>query len=159
MQKVSPCLWFDGNAEEAVRFYVSLLPDSRIDAMLPYTVETPGGRPGDLMAIEFTLAGSTHEALNGGPFFRFTPAISLMVACDDQAEIDRLWAALLEGGAAMQCGWLTDRFGVTWQIVPRALTEMLKDPDKEKVRRMTEAMLTMVKLEIEPLRRAFEGTG
>lgn len=157
MSGIVPCLWFDGKAEEAARFYVSLLPDSRIDAILPYSVETPGGKPGDVMSVEFTLAGARYMALNGGPFFRFTPAISLFVPCADQAEVDRLWDALSDGGAPMQCGWVTDRYGVSWQIVPKALGEMLKDRDAAKVRRVTEALLQMVKLDIGELEKAFRG--
>src|SRR3546814_16746987 len=118
MSKITPSLWFDGKAEEAARYYVSLLPDSRIDAILPYSVETPGGKPGDVMSVEFTLAGQSYMALNGGPYFQFTPAISFFVDCADQAEVDRHWAAHSDGGSTMQCGWLTDRYGVSWQLVP-----------------------------------------
>ena len=157
MSKIAPCLWFDGKAEEAANFYVSLLPDSRIDAVLPYPVETPGGKPGDVMLVEFTLAGLRYMALNGGPYFQFTPAMSLFVNCADQAEVDRLWNALLEGGTPMECGWITDRYGVSWQIVPEALGRMMKDKDPAKVRRATEAMLTMIKLDIETLEKAYRG--
>jgi len=157
MSKIATCLWFDGKAEEAARFYVSLLPDSRIDAVLPYTVETPGGKPGEVMLVEFTLAGSSYLALNGGPSFKFTPAISLSVTCADQAELDRLWNALLDGGTPMECGWLTDRYGVSWQIVPEAVTRMIKDKDPAKVRRVMEAMMTMVKIDIATLERAYHG--
>lgn len=157
MSAIAPCLWFDGKAEEAARFYVSLLPNSRIDSVLPYTVETPGGKPGEVMLVEFTLAGSAYLALNGGPYFKFTPAISLSVTCADQAELDRLWDALLDGGTPMECGWLTDRYGVSWQIVPEAMTRMIKDKDSAKVRRVMEAMMTMVKLDIATLERAYHG--
>ena len=156
MSKISPCLWFDGKAEEAARFYVSLLPNSRIDAVLPYTVETPGGKPGETMLVEFTLAGESYMALNGGPYFEFTPAISLFVSCNDQAEIDRLWNALSDGGTPMQCGWITDRYGVSWQIVPAVLGVMMKDSDPAKVRRVTEAMLQMVKLDVDQLEKAYD---
>lgn len=155
MSKIAPCLWFDGKAEEAANFYVSLLPDSRIDAVLPYPVETPGGKPGDVMLVEFTLAGLRYVALNGGPYFQFTPAISLFVSCADQAEVDRLWNALLEGGTPMECGWITDRYGVSWQIVPEALTRMIKDEDPARARRVMEAMMTMVKLDVATLERAY----
>lgn len=155
MSKITPCLWFDGKAEEAARFYVSLLPDSRIDAVLPYIVETPGGQPGETMLVEFTLAGESYMALNGGPNFQFTPAISLFVSCNDQAEIDRLWNALLDGGTPLECGWVTDRYGVSWQIVPAALGVMMKDKDPAKVRRVTEAMLQMIKLDLAQLERAY----
>jgi len=157
MSKIAPCLWFDGKAEEAARFYVSLLPDSRIDAVLPYTVETPGGKPGDVMLVEFTLAGSPYLALNGGPNFQFTPAMSLFLNCADQAEVDRLWNTLLEGGTPMACGWITDRYGISWQIVPEAMTRMIKDKDPAKVRRVMEAMMTMVKLDLATLEKAYEG--
>jgi predicted 3-demethylubiquinone-9 3-methyltransferase (glyoxalase superfamily) len=157
MSKIAPCLWFDGKAEEAARFYVSLLPDSRIDAVVPYVAETPGGKPGDVMVVEFTLAGSRYMALNGGPYFQFTPAISLFVACADQAEVDRLWDALSVGGTPQQCGWITDRYGVTWQVVPEVLGRMIKDKDPARARRVTEAMLKMIKLDIETLEKAYEG--
>ena len=156
---IAPCLWFDGKAEEAARFYVSLLPDSRIDGILPYSIDAPGGSPraGEVMMVEFTLSGRPYLALNGGPHFTFTPAISLAVSCRDQREVDRIWDALLEGGTVMQCGWITDRYGVTWQIVPKAFTEMLKDADIVRVRRVTEAMMTMVKLDLPALQDAFDG--
>jgi predicted 3-demethylubiquinone-9 3-methyltransferase (glyoxalase superfamily) len=157
MSTISPCLWFDGKAEEAARYYVSLLPNSRIDAVLPYTVETPGGKPGDVMLVEFTLAGSPYLALNGGSNFAFTPAISLFVPCADQAEVDQLWNALLDGGTPMACGWITDRYGISWQIVPEAMTRMIKDKDSAKVRRVMEAMMTMVKLDLAVLERAYRG--
>jgi predicted 3-demethylubiquinone-9 3-methyltransferase (glyoxalase superfamily) len=155
MSKIAPCVWFDGKAEEAARFYVSLLPDSRIDAVLPYMVETPGGKPGDTMLVEFTLAGESYMALNGGPYFQFTPAISLFVSCSGQAEVDRLWDTLLDGGTPLQCGWVTDRYGVSWQIVPAVLGVMMKDSDPAKVRRVTEAMLQMVKLDVDQLEKAY----
>ncbi|MBD2747443.1 VOC family protein [Microvirga sp. BT688] len=155
MSKIAPCLWFDGKAEEAARFYVSLLPDSRIDAVLPYTVEAPGGKPGDTMLVEFTLAGESYMALNGGPYFQFTPAMSLFVSCNDQAEIDRLWDALCDGGTPMQCGWVTDRYGVSWQIVPAVLGVMMKDKNPAKVQRVTEAMLLMIKLDVDQLEKAY----
>jgi predicted 3-demethylubiquinone-9 3-methyltransferase (glyoxalase superfamily) len=157
MSKIAPCLWFDGNAEEAARFYVSLLPDSRIDAVLPYTVETSGGKPGDVMLVEFTLAGLRYMALNGGPNFQFTPAVSFFVNCADQAEVDRLWNTLLDGGTPMACGWITDRYGISWQIVPEAMTRMIKDKDSTKVRRVMEAMMTMVKLDLAKLEQAYRG--
>ena len=157
MSKITPCLWFDGKAEEAARFYVSLLPDSRIDAVLPYIVETPGGQPGETMLVEFTLAGESYMALNGGPYFQFTPAISLFVSCNDQAEVDRLWNALLDGGTPLECGWVTDRYGVSWQIVPAVLGAMMKDKDTAKVRRVTEAMLQMIKLDVDQLEKAYNG--
>lgn len=157
MTTIAPCLWFDGKAEEAARFYVSLLPESRIDAVVPYSVKTAGGSPGDVMAVEFTLAGQQYLALNGGPVFQFTPAISFAIACADQAEVDRLWDALTDGGAPDRCGWLKDRYGVSWQIVPSELIAMMKSRDTAKVSRMTEAMMQMARLDIAALRQAFEG--
>jgi predicted 3-demethylubiquinone-9 3-methyltransferase (glyoxalase superfamily) len=157
MSKIKPCLCFDGKAKEAAEFYVSLLPDSRIDAVMPYTVETPGGKPGDVMLVEFTLAGESYIALNGGPYFQFTPAVSLFVSCADQAEVDRLWDALSAGGSPLQCGWVTDRYGVSWQIVPEALVTMMKDDDPSKVRKVMEAMLQMVKLDAGALEAAYRG--
>jgi predicted 3-demethylubiquinone-9 3-methyltransferase (glyoxalase superfamily) len=157
MSKIKPCLWFDGKAQEAAEFYVSLLPDSRIDTVMPYSVETPGGKPGDVMLVEFTLAGESYMALNGGPYFQFTPAISLFVNCADQAEVDRLWDALSVGGSPIQCGWITDRYGVSWQVVPEALGIMTKDKDPAKVRRVMEAMQQMVKLDVGALEAAYRG--
>ncbi len=157
MSRIVPCLWFDGNAEEAAQYYVSLLPDSRIDAVMRYGAETPGGSPGDVMSVEFTLAGMRYMALNGGPAFQFTPAISFFVNCADQAEVDRLWNALSIGGSPQRCGWITDRYGVSWQVVPTALGTMMKDKDPAKVRRVTEAMLQMIKLDIGMLEAAYRG--
>jgi predicted 3-demethylubiquinone-9 3-methyltransferase (glyoxalase superfamily) len=156
VRKIAPCLWFGGKAEEAARFYVSLLPDSRIDAVVPYSMDLPGGSPGDVMMVEFTLAGQAYLALNGNPSFQFTPAVSFAVGCADQAEVDRLWDALCEGGSPGRCGWLTDRFGVSWQIVPTALIAMMKDEDVARVRRVTQAMLPMSKLDLRALRAAFD---
>ena len=157
MSKIKPCLWFDAKAQEAAEFYVSLLPDSRIDAVMHYTVETPGGKPSDVMLVEFTLAGESYMALNGGPYYEFSPAVSLFVSCADQAEVDRLWDALSPGGSPLQCGWITDRYGVSWQIVPEALSIMMKDEDPSKVRRVMEAMLQMVKLDAGVLEAAYRG--
>jgi len=160
MTTASTFLWFDGKAEEAARFYTSVVPDSRIDAILRYTLETPGGKPGDVMVVEFTLAGHRCIALNGGPYQTFTPAISLFLTVDCQAEIDRLWDALIsDGGAPGQCGWLTDRYGLSWQIVPRQLMEMLRDRDTARVARVTRAMLDMTKFDLAALVAAYEGQG
>ncbi len=157
MSKITTCLWFDGKAEEAAQFYVSLLPDSHIDRIVPYSVPMQGFSPGDVMVIEFTLAGQSYLALNGGPHFQFSPAISLIINCADQAEVDRLWEALSHDKSAEQCGWVKDRYGISWQIVPTALPEMIKDKDQAKVRRVTEAMLKMKKIDIDGLRRAYRG--
>lgn len=147
--KITPCLWFDNNAEEAVQFYVSLFRDSRILR----TVPGPAGVP---MVIEFELAEVPMLALNGGPHYRFNEAISLSVDCADQEEIDQLWEKLCEGGSPGPCGWLKDRYGLSWQLVPRCLPEMLSDPDTARTKRVMDTVLQMGKLEIAPLRRAYE---
>lgn len=157
MSKIAPCLWFDGEAEEAANFYVSLLPDSRIDHVQRNVVDSPSGKAGSVLVVAFTLAGQRYLALNGGTRFEFTHAISFAVDCEDQAEVDRLWNALSDGGAIEQCGWLKDRYGVSWQIVPKALHKLLGDPDPAKAQRVMQAMLQMVKLDVTGLQRAYEG--
>jgi predicted 3-demethylubiquinone-9 3-methyltransferase (glyoxalase superfamily) len=157
MQKISPFLWFDSEAEAAVTFYLSLFEDSRITTTLRYPQNSTIGTPGSVMSLGFELAGQEFMALNGGPEFRFNPAISFYVHCEDQAEIDRLWDALLDGGEPQQCGWITDRFGVTWQIVPTILDTYLTDEDQEKVQRVTEAFLKMEKFDIPTLEAAYAG--
>jgi predicted 3-demethylubiquinone-9 3-methyltransferase (glyoxalase superfamily) len=155
--KITPVLWFDQKGEEAANFYVSLLPDSRIDRVTRSPADYPSGREGDVITVDFTLAGRQYQALNGGPEFPFTEAVSFMIHCEDQAEVDRLWDALLEGGGEpVQCGWLKDRFGLRWQVTPRALLEMLAAEDRAAARRAFEAMMGMVKLDVAQLRRAFE---
>ena len=156
--KVTPCLWFDGQAEQAANFYVSLLPDSRIDKVVRSPADNPSGPAGMVLAVEFTLAGSKFSGLNGGPQFPFTEAVSFQIRCDDQAEVDRLWAALSDGGTPSQCGWLKDRWGLSWQIVPTRLFQLLGDADPARARRAMEAMLKMVKLDIAALERAADGT-
>jgi predicted 3-demethylubiquinone-9 3-methyltransferase (glyoxalase superfamily) len=155
--KVTPCLWFDGQAEQAASFYVSLLPDSRIDQVFRSPAETPSGPAGMVLAVEFTLAGRKFSGLNGGPQFPFTEAVSFQIACEDQAEVDRLWAALSDGGSPSQCGWLKDRWGLSWQIVPTRLFELLNDADAGRSRRAMTAMLKMTKLDIAELERAANG--
>jgi predicted 3-demethylubiquinone-9 3-methyltransferase (glyoxalase superfamily) len=157
MAKIVPSLWYSEKAEEAVAFYVSLLPDSRIDSVTTLPADTPSGPAGSVQVIEFTLSGQPFMAMNAGPLDPFNHAISLVVNCADQAEVDRLWDALSKDGTIEQCGWLKDRYGVSWQIVPTALGEMMKDWDVAKVRRVAQAMLRMVKLDIAGLRRAYEG--
>jgi predicted 3-demethylubiquinone-9 3-methyltransferase (glyoxalase superfamily) len=157
MSKISPCLWFDGEAEEAAKFYVSLLPNSRIDHVQKNVTDSPAGKAGTVLVVAFTLAGQRFLALNGGTRFEYTHAISFQVDCADQAEVDRLWDALSDGGAVEQCGWLKDRYGVSWQITPRVLVEMLGDPDQEKAQRVMQAMMQMIKIDIEGLRRACDG--
>ena len=158
MSKITPCLWFDGEAEEAANFYVSLLPESRIEIVQRNTIDGPSGKAGTVLVVEFTLAGQRFMALNGGMKMQYTHAVSFKIDCADQAEVDRLWDALLsDGGKAEQCGWLQDRFGVYWQIVPTALPKYLGGPDRAAAQRAMQAMLKMVKLDIEGLRRAYEG--
>jgi predicted 3-demethylubiquinone-9 3-methyltransferase (glyoxalase superfamily) len=155
MAKLSPCLWFDGTGEEAANFYVSLLPDSHVVKVWRSPAETPSGPAGMVLTVDFTLAGQPFQALNGGPDFTFNEAVSFVIECDDQAEVDRLWDALTaSGGEPGPCGWLKDRFGLSWQIVPRRLNELLGDPDPERARRAMEAMLTMGKIEVAELERA-----
>jgi predicted 3-demethylubiquinone-9 3-methyltransferase (glyoxalase superfamily) len=154
MSKIAPCLWFDGAAEEAASFYVSLLPDSRVDKVVRSPADTPSGPEGSVLVVEFTLAGQRFIGLNGGPQFRFNEAISFTIDCSDQAEVDRLWETLSADEAAEQCGWLKDRFGVSWQIIPSALPKLLGDPDPEKARRVMAAMLAMKKIDIAALERA-----
>jgi predicted 3-demethylubiquinone-9 3-methyltransferase (glyoxalase superfamily) len=154
MSKIAPCLWFDGAAEAAASFYVSLLPDSRVDKVVRSPADTPSGPEGSVLVVEFTLAGQRFIGLNGGPQFRFNEAISFTIDCSDQAEVDRLWETLSADEAAEQCGWLKDRFGVSWQIIPSALPQLLGDPDPDKARRVMEAMLQMKKIDIAALERA-----
>jgi predicted 3-demethylubiquinone-9 3-methyltransferase (glyoxalase superfamily) len=158
MSKICPCLWFDGEAEEAAKFYVSLLPDSRIETIQKNNVDSPGGKAGTVLVVEFTLAGQRFMALNGGMRVEYTHAVSFKIDCVDQAEVDRLWQALTSnGGQPSRCGWLSDRYGVSWQIVPSALPKYLGGPDRAGAARAMQAMLGMVKLDIEGLRKAYEG--
>jgi predicted 3-demethylubiquinone-9 3-methyltransferase (glyoxalase superfamily) len=153
MQKITPFLWFDHQAEEAANFYTSLFKNSKITGVSRYGEGSPGPA-GSVMTISFQLDGQDFTALNGGPLFLFTEAISFVVNCETQAEVDHLWEQLTAGGEESQCGWLKDRFGVSWQIVPTALGSILGDPDPEKARRAMEAMLKMKKLDIVELQRA-----
>jgi predicted 3-demethylubiquinone-9 3-methyltransferase (glyoxalase superfamily) len=157
MTKIVPHLWYSEQAEEAARFYVSLFPNSRIDSVVTMNADSPAGPPGSVKVVEFTLNGQPFIALKAGPLDAFNHSVSFVVNCDDQAEIDRLWDALAEGGTVEQCGWVRDRWGLCWQIVPRVLGEMMKDGDPVRGRRVAEAMLRMVKLDIEGLKRAYEG--
>ena len=159
MQKISPFLWFDNQAEEAANFYVSIFKNSKIGNITRYDEETAkaSGKPeGSVMTVEFQLEGQDFIALNGGPQFKFSEAISFSVDCKNQEEVDDLWAKLSEGGEEGPCGWLKDKYGLSWQIVPAILTEMLKDKDAEKAKRVTHAMLQMKKIDIETLKRAYE---
>ncbi len=155
--KIRPHLWFARGAREAAEFYVSIFPDSRIDATMTIPAETPSGPVGTVEQVEFTLAGQQFIALAAGELDPFNHAISFLVRCEDQAEVDRYWEALLDGGEAERCGWLRDRHGVSWQIVPRQLDELMADPDREKAARVVSAMLGMVKLDVAGLERAAAG--
>ncbi len=154
MQKITPFLWFNDNAEEAATFYVSVFPKSKILATTHYTEVGPGPA-GSVMTVEFELDGQRFVALNGGPHFKFTEAISLVVNCETQPELDKMWDKLLAGGGQpVQCGWLKDRFGLSWQVVPTILTELLEHADSETANRVMQAMLKMVKLDIQALEGA-----
>jgi predicted 3-demethylubiquinone-9 3-methyltransferase (glyoxalase superfamily) len=157
MSKISPCLWFDGEAEEAAKFYVSLLPDSHIEHVQKNPVDGPAGKAGQVLVVEFTLAGQRFMALNGGMRFDYTHAISFKIDCADQAEVDRLWETLSDGGAVERCGWLKDRYGVSWQIVPSVLPQLLGGTDAAGAQRAMQAMLQMVKLDIAALNKAYHG--
>lgn len=153
MPKITPFLWFDHQAEEAVAFYTSIFKNSKIGSISRYG--DAGPRPaGSVMVVEFELDGQKFAALNGGPEYRFNPAISFYVSCESQSEVDYYWEKLTEGGTEVQCGWLTDKYGISWQIVPTILGQLLSDPDPEKAARVTQAMLQMVKLDIAELKRA-----
>lgn len=154
MQRIVPCLWFDGDAEDAARFYVSLLPNSQIDRVMRSPADTPSGAAGMVLTVEFTLAGTKYVGLNGGSQFPFTEAVSFQIYCDDQLEIDRLWFAIADGGSEVGCGWIKDRWGLCWQIVPTRLIELINDPDPERARRSFEAMTQMVKIDIAELEHA-----
>jgi predicted 3-demethylubiquinone-9 3-methyltransferase (glyoxalase superfamily) len=157
MSKITPCLWFDGNAEEAANFYASLLPDSRVDSVVRAPSDYPSGSAGDVLVVEFTLAGQKFSGLNGGPYFKFNEAVSFHIDCKDQAEVDRLSDALSAVPEAEQCGWVKDRFGLSWQIVPTRLKELLADPDRAKAKRAMDAMMEMKRIDIAALERAAEG--
>ena len=158
MDKIVPCLWFDKNAEEAARYYQRVFPDTRITRITHTPADYPSGTTGDVITVEFTIAGQPFMGMNGGPYFTFTEAVSFAILCKDQAEVDRLWETLIgDGGQASECGWLKDRFGLSWQIVPKVLPEMLVSEDREAARRAMQAMMTMAKLDIAALERAFAG--
>jgi predicted 3-demethylubiquinone-9 3-methyltransferase (glyoxalase superfamily) len=154
MRNISPCLWFDGNAEEAVNHYVSIFPNSKIDKVMRWS-EAGADKKGKVLAINFTIEGRPFMALNGGPHFKFSEAVSFFVECKDQAEVDMFWDKLTaNGGAPSQCGWLKDKFGLSWQIVPVRLMELMRDPDSAKAARVTQAMMKMQKLDLPTLERA-----
>jgi predicted 3-demethylubiquinone-9 3-methyltransferase (glyoxalase superfamily) len=156
MQKITPFLWFDGKAEEAAKFYLSVFEDSKITNIARYGDAGPGVK-GAVMTVGFEIEGQPFIALNGGSNFSFSPATSFVVACQTQEEVDHYWDRLLEGGAALQCGWLTDKYGVTWQIVPTLLLESLQDKDVARSQRVMVAMMSMTKFDIAKLRTAYDG--
>jgi predicted 3-demethylubiquinone-9 3-methyltransferase (glyoxalase superfamily) len=155
LQKITPYLWFDENAEEAVNFYISIFKNSKIESVTRYGEAGPGPK-GSVMIVAFQLEDQAFVALNGGPQFTFSPAISFFVNCGTQQEVDELWEKLTAGGEEVACGWLKDRYGVSWQIVPTVLIEMMQDKDPEKAQRVTKAMLQMKKIDIKTLQAAYE---
>lgn len=164
MNVIRPNLWFDTEAEEAARFYVGVFKDAKLGTITHYPAvgqEIHGKEPGSVLTVEFELKGQPFIALNGGPEFKFNEAVSLEIICEDQAEVDYYWERLGEGGepAAQQCGWLKDKFGVSWQVAPRGMEAMLNSPDREKAERAFAAMLQMKKLDLAELQRAYEGQG
>ena len=158
MHGLTPCLWFNGQAEEAAKFYTSVFPDSWIDEVSPSPADNPSGRAGETLTVDFTLDGSRFIGLNGGPDFTFNESISFVVDCKDQAEVDHYWNRLVEGGGQHSvCGWLKDRYGVSWQVTPRRLNELMASPDRDGARRAMEAMLQMTKIDIAELESAYRG--
>ena len=161
MDKIAPCLWFKDNAEEAVKYYVSVFPGSKVDSIARWPMDRKQPAPakkGDVLAIDFTLGGRAHKALNGGTDFPFTEAISLVWICKDQAEVDKYWDRLIkDGGKEVACGWLTDKYGLRWQIVPYILYDLIADKDTAKARRVMEAMMQMVKLDFAKVEAAAKG--
>jgi predicted 3-demethylubiquinone-9 3-methyltransferase (glyoxalase superfamily) len=158
--KINPCLWFDTEAEEAARFYCSIFKNSKVGTISRYGgegKEIHGKEAGSVMAVEFELDGERFAALNGGPLFKFSEAISFQIRCDDQKEVDYFWAKLTDDGEEGPCGWLKDRYGLSWQVVPKVLFEMLVDPDQAKSQRVTKAFLQMKKFDIAALKRAYAG--
>ena len=153
-QRITPFLWFDGQAEEAAKFYVSIFPNSKLGSTSRYGEAGPGPK-GSVMTVAFELDGLSFTALNGGPMFKFTEAISLVVHCETQAEVDHYWDKLSAGGQQVQCGWLKDKYGLSWQIVPNALIELVQDKDPAKSRRVMAAMMQMKKIDIAGLKAAY----
>ena len=154
-QTITPCLWFEDQALEAAEFYTSVFPDSSIVTVQRAPADTPGPKAGSVLVVQFKLAGQDYQALNGGPHDKFNDALSLSVSCKDQTEVDRYWSALTGGGGKpVQCGWLKDKYGLSWQIVPKRLPELLADPDPEKAKRAMEAMMKMVKIDVAALEAA-----
>jgi len=158
MQKITPFLWYATQAEEAAAFYASIFPDSRVERVVTLPSESPSGPPGSVKVVDFVLFGQRFAAMTAGPLDPFNHAVSFVVNCENQAEIDRYWNALLDGGTPEQCGWLKDRFGLSWQIVPTVLGDMMADPDRAKAKRVADAMLKMVKIDIATLQAAYTGS-
>jgi len=158
MQKITPFLWYAKEAEEAAAFYAATFPDSRVVRVTTMQSDSPSGPPGSVKVVEFVLFGQSFTAMSAGPLDPFNHAVSFVVSCNDQAEVDRYWNALLgNGGAPEQCGWLKDRYGLSWQIVPKVMFEMMADPDRAKSKRASDAMMTMVKFDIAKLEAAYRG--
>jgi predicted 3-demethylubiquinone-9 3-methyltransferase (glyoxalase superfamily) len=157
MPTTVPCLWFDGQAEAAAEHYVSIFPNSAVTHVQRAPADTPSGPAGYVMVVEFTLDGQRYTGLNGGPQFTFSEAVSFQVMCEDQAEADRYWDRLSEGGEEGPCGWLKDRFGLSWQVVPKEAVALMSDPDPERARRATEAMLGMTRLDVAAMRATADG--
>ena len=155
--RIFPFLWYERDADKAARFYASIFPDSSVDRITTMQSESPSGPPGSVKVVDFTLLGQRFQAMTAGPHHDFNDAISITVLVDDQAELDRYWNALLQGGQAQACGWLIDRYGLRWQIVPQVLDDLMADPDKARSKRVTDAMLKMIKLDIATLERAARG--
>lgn len=159
IQKIVPFLWYAREAEEAARFYASVFPDSHVDSVTPMNADSPSGPAGSVKVVNFTLFGQKFMAMSAGPHHEFNDAISFMVNCASQAEVDRYWDAILEnGGKEQACGWITDKYGVRWQITPVVLNEMMSSPDRTKARRVAEEMMKQVKFDIAALKRAYDGT-
>ncbi|MGE5367999.1 MAG: VOC family protein [Chloroflexota bacterium] len=157
MSRIIPSLWYAEKADEAAAFYASLFPNSSVNSVTALQADSPSGPAGSVKVVEFTLLGQPFMAMSAGPFETFNHAISFTIECENQDEVDRLWDALSQGGQIEQCGWLKDRYGVSWQIVPKALGVMMKDPDRAKAGRVAEAMMKMVKLDVAELKRAYDG--
>jgi predicted 3-demethylubiquinone-9 3-methyltransferase (glyoxalase superfamily) len=157
-REIVPNLWFDGDAEEAAHFYTSVFPNSRINKVNRAAADNPSGKAGDVLTVDFTVLGQPFTGLNGGPDFKFNEAISFLIDCEDQAEVDKYWDVLVEGGGEHSvCGWLKDRWGVSWQVIPHQMLEYLESTDREASARAFKAMLGMTKLDVNELRRAYEG--
>ncbi len=155
--RITPFLWYTREAEEAANFYVALFPNSRIERVTRMPSESPSGPPGSVVVVDFVLDGQSFTAMSAGPLDPFNHAISFVVSCKDQAEVDHYWNGLLDGGTAEQCGWLKDRYGVCWQIVPSVLDELMASPDREAAKRASDAMMEMIKLDVAQLQAAFDG--